>query len=128
MQVLLRRHLTATQGSLWVRAGPGGVVQGSYVPGPGAPQLTEAVLGVWDVQQLLETPSCLAAMGQEGSSCCPLGLLLWDAPAPSSAPRDSTLAVGKVFPQCVITRGRCKPSHMDPLLTPGEVCLHVSRA
>lgn len=56
----------------------------------------------WDcgVQQLLKNPPCPAALGQEGSSCCPLGLLLWDAPAPSSssAPRDPSLAVGKVFP------------------------------
>lgn len=66
------------QGSPCVWAGLGGVVQGNCVPGPGAPQLAEAVLGVWDVQQLLETPPLPCSTGTGGVAAlgCSWPLLL----------------------------------------------------
>lgn len=61
---------------------------GECVPGHGAPQPAETVWGGLD-------PLALQHWGKDGSSCCPLGLLLWDAPASSSssAPSSPTLPV-----------------------------------
>lgn len=101
-----------------------GVFQGSCVPGPGPSQVADAVLGVWHGQQLLQSYWSMCR------SYC-RGLMLWDAPAPSfssSVSGDPTLAAGKVLPQCVLTGGQHNCSHVELLLTPGEVCLHVPRA
>lgn len=86
-----------------------GVIQGSCVPGPGAPQLAEVVLGVWDVQQLLEIPNLPCSTGAGGQQLLSPGVAALGCPCPSSssAPGDPTLAVGKVFPQRVITGGWC---------------------
>lgn len=87
MWVLLCRHLTATQGNPWVPAGLGVLSGGVCARAWGTPASRDCLRGLG--------PPYPAALGQDGSSCCPLGLLLWDAPAPfsSSAPSSPTLPV-----------------------------------
>lgn len=104
-------YSAATWGSPRMPAGLG-CIPGELCAGSGASQVADTVLGS---DMCTESPWLCRA----GAELLPQGLMLWDAPAPSSVSGDPSTALGKVLPP------GCHCSPVQLLLAPGEVYLHV---